>query len=289
VRRACIDIGSNTTRLLVADCESGKLSEVHQERVFTRIGRDVASRHHIAPAKIAEVVNVVAGQLRSAQALGASEVRGVATAAIRGAVNRSELVDAVRERCGLSLEVLSEEQEARLAFQGAASTLGYVPDGTLGVVDVGGGSSELVVGTAPDTVSWCTSLRIGSGVLADRCLRSDPPSATEMSAARDSVIRAMEEIEAPRPDEAVAVGGSAASLRTLAGPLLDRETFARCLGLLAADCAAEVARRFSLDAERVRLLPAGLLILQAASDLFRAPLQVGRGGVREGVLLAGTR
>jgi exopolyphosphatase/guanosine-5'-triphosphate,3'-diphosphate pyrophosphatase len=83
----------------------------------------------------------------------------------------------------------------------------------------------------------------------------------------------------------VAVGGSAASLRTIAGPLLDRGAFTRVLALLAAESAVEVARRFGLDADRVRLLPAGLLILQAAAERFGAPLEVARGGLREGLLL----
>ncbi len=89
----------------------------------------------------------------------------------------------------------------------------------------------------------------------------------------------------PRPAEAVAVGGSAASLCRLAGSRLDADAFGRSLALLATDRAAEIARRFALDEQRVRLLPAGLLILQAASELFGVALQIGRGGIREGVLL----
>jgi exopolyphosphatase/guanosine-5'-triphosphate,3'-diphosphate pyrophosphatase len=95
-------------------------------------------------------------------------------------------------------------------------------------------------------------------------------------------------IEVPRPSEAVAVGGSATSLRRLAGSQLDSETFSRSLRLLSRERAGEVARRFALDIERVRLLPAGLLILEAASELFGMALQIGRGGVREGVLLEGS-
>jgi exopolyphosphatase / guanosine-5'-triphosphate,3'-diphosphate pyrophosphatase len=285
VRRACIDIGSNTTRLLVAECDGESLLELHQERAFTRIGRGMEGDGTIAPAKIAEVVEIVVAQLRNARELGAVDVRGVATAAIRRAGNGPTLVEAIRSACGLGVEILSGEQEARLAFLGAARTLGHVPVGLLGVVDVGGGSSELVVGTAPDQVNWCTSFGLGSGDLADGCLRSDPPSADELSAAHARVVQALEGLEAPHPVEAVAVGGSATSLRRLVGPLLDPEAFKRTLRLLASERAAEVARRFALDLERVRLLPAGLLILQAASELFGTSLQIGRGGVREGVLL----
>jgi exopolyphosphatase / guanosine-5'-triphosphate,3'-diphosphate pyrophosphatase len=289
VRRACIDIGSNTTRLLVAECAPGRVLEVHQERAFTRIGRELGSGGTIPQAKIDEVVQVVSAQLQSARELGAAEVRGVATAAIRRAANGAELASAVHRACGLELQILSGAEEARLAFVGAAQTLDHVPAGPLGVVDVGGGSSELVVGRAPDQVSWSVSFGVGSGDLADRYLRSDPPSAGELVRARAEIQQAFSGLEVPTPHEAVAVGGSASSLRRLAGPLLDREALTRALRLLGSERATEVARRFALDLERVRLLPAGLLILEAASELFGTALQIGRGGVREGVLLEGER
>jgi exopolyphosphatase/guanosine-5'-triphosphate,3'-diphosphate pyrophosphatase len=284
-RRACIDIGSNTTRLLVADCDGERLHEVHQEKAFTHIGKGLGPGGTMLPDKIAEVADLVAGQLRTAEQLGATDVHAVATAAIRRAANGSELVEAIRQSCGLAVEVVSEEREARLAFIGAARTLGRVPEGDLGVVDVGGGSSELVVGTAPDRVTWSTSFRLGSSELAAACLHSDPPSPAELVAARARVASVLSGLNVPHPAEAVAVGGSATSLRRLAGPRLDREAFSRSLGLLAAERAIDVARRFALDLDRVRLLPAGLLILQAASELFGAALEVGRGGLREGILL----
>ena len=195
------------------------------------------------------------------------------------------MVAAINGTCGLTVNVLSGDEEARLAFVGAARTLDHSPGGPLGVVDVGGGSSELVVGTVPDSVSWSTSFGVGSGELTDACLSSDPPSSDELAAAKQRVRTAFSGVTVPHPVEAVAVGGSATSLRRLAGPLLDADAFKRALGLLGGAPRAQVAREFALDLERVRLLPAGLLILQAASELFGAPLQIARGGVREGVLL----
>ncbi len=285
VRRACIDIGSNTTRLLVADGVADGLVEVHQERAFTKLGRGLRPGGTVPPEKLTEVVDVVRRQLRTARALGAVEVRAFATAAIRRAGNGQLLVDAIVRECGVTVAVLSGEEEARLAFLGAARTLGHAPAGELGVVDVGGGSSELVVGTVPDQIRWSISFPIGSADLAERCLHSDPPSAEELVAARAEVVNATEALGAPQPAEAVAVGGSATSLRQLAGPRLDEAAIDRSLGLLAGVPAADVARDYGLDLERVRLLPAGLLILQRASELFGAPLEIARGGVREGLLL----
>jgi exopolyphosphatase/guanosine-5'-triphosphate,3'-diphosphate pyrophosphatase len=285
VRRACIDIGSNTTRLLVAEYDSGRLLEVHQERAFTRISRGLLGDGTIGPAKIAEVVDVVVAQVQQARELGSREVHAVATAAIRQAGNGATLVAAIGAACGLAVRILSGEEEARLAFVGAARTLDHVPKGDLGVVDVGGGSSELVIGMASGLVTWCASFGVGSGDLADEYLCSDPPAAAELARARAHVEQALDGLAVPKPTEAVAVGGSATSLRRLAGPLLDGDTFERTLSLLATEPAAVLARRFALDRERVRLLPAGLLVLQASSDLFGCALQIGRGGIREGVLL----
>jgi exopolyphosphatase/guanosine-5'-triphosphate,3'-diphosphate pyrophosphatase len=289
VRRACIDIGSNTTRLLVAACGRGRLEEVHQERSFTQLRRGMLEGGRVSPDKIAEVVAVVNSQLALARELGAAEIHAVATAAVRRAVNGAELIAAVRDGCGLEVVVLSEEQEARMAFIGAARTLGHSPVGDLGVVDVGGGSSELVVGVAPDEVTWFTSFAVGSGDLADNCLRSDPPSKSELSDAGARVREALAGIEVPHPSEAVAVGGAATSLRLFAGAVLDSAAFGRSLRLLATERASVIASRFGLDLERVRLLPAALLILQGASEMLGAPLQIGRGGLREGVLLEASR
>jgi exopolyphosphatase / guanosine-5'-triphosphate,3'-diphosphate pyrophosphatase len=285
VRRACIDIGSNTTRLLVADCDGERIAEIHQERAFTHVRRAMTGSGEIEPEKITELVGVVAGQLQRARDLGAVEVRGVATAAVRHAANREVLVSALRESCGLEVTVLSAAEEARLAFSGAARTLGRSPAGPLGVVDVGGGSSEMVVGTVPGQVDWYASFPVGSGQLTDECLRSDPPSAEEIGRARKRVAEVLDGVEPPPAECVVAVGGSATSLRRIAGPVLDVDAFGRVLGLLSDEPAVDVARRFALDPDRVRLLAAGLLILEAAANCFGAPLEVAQGGLREGLLL----
>ena len=290
MRRACIDIGSNTTRLLVADCDADGLVEIHQERSFTHVRRALTpGGAEIGAAKIDEVVAVVAGQIRKARDLGAVDVLGVATAAVRRAGNGDALVSALRAACGIEVTILAPADEARLAFTGAARTLGYAPGGPLGVVDVGGGSSELVVGTAPDQVSWFASVEVGSGELADECLRSDPPTPAELDRARARINDALDGVRPPHAATVVAVGGSATSLRRIAGPVLDSAAFGRVLGVLAASRAVEVARRFELDPDRVRLLPAGLLVLQAASERFGAPLEIAHGGLREGVLLEASR
>jgi exopolyphosphatase/guanosine-5'-triphosphate,3'-diphosphate pyrophosphatase len=285
VRCACVDIGSNTTRLLVAERANDHLREVLAERVFTRIGSGRGADDAIAADKIEEVAGIVAHQVHLAGELGSSAIRIVATAAIRTAPNRDELMTAVAEAAGCDVDVLAPEEEARLAFHGATRTLEHAPIGEVGVVDVGGGSSELVYGTLLGGVTWSASFRVGSGQLADAYLRSDPPSAAELANVRRHVAGVLEGLDAPRPRIAYAVGGSAASLRRLVGAELTAETLGAALGVLSSTPAEEVARRFELHSERVRILPAGLVLLEEAADAFGVPLRIGNGGLREGVVL----
>jgi exopolyphosphatase/guanosine-5'-triphosphate,3'-diphosphate pyrophosphatase len=289
VRFGCIDIGSNTTRLLVAASDGRRLLWIHQERAFTCIGEELLERGELGTEKIEEVVSVVAAQLETALELGASSVRAIATAAIRTAANGPQLASAITTATGLEVEILSGEEEARLAFVGVARTLEASPAGELGVVDVGGGSSELVVGTAPDQVDWWASVPLGSAALTHAWLRSDPPTSDELDRAREHVQAGLEQLTPPSPALAVAVGGSATSLARLAGPVLDGAALDRALGLLANDSASVIAERFAIDPQRARLLPAGLLILTAVAKAFARPLRVGQGGIREGVLLEAFR
>jgi exopolyphosphatase / guanosine-5'-triphosphate,3'-diphosphate pyrophosphatase len=281
----CIDIGSNTTRLLVADASNGHLRELVAQRAFTRIGKSLLAEGAIPTEKIEETADVVRTQARIARQVGARKLVAVATAAIRNAPNRDELCAAVEAAGGTPLTILSGEEEARLSFVGAARTLATPARDTMAVVDVGGGSSELAVGEPDGTVAWSASFRIGSGFLADSYLHSDPPSVAELDAVRNHVEGTFEGLEPPPASSAVAVGGTATSLRRLLGAELSHETLERGIRVLSTTPIAEVAARFELDVERIRLLPAGILVLEAISDLLELPLRIARGGLREGVLL----
>ena len=285
MRCAAIDIGSNTTRVLVAEPEGGQLRKVMEQRAYTRIGK--ASQHDgaIDAEKVAEVAEAVATQVRLAEEVGAEAVRTVATAAIREAVNRDAVVTEISRVAGVEVEVLSEHEEGRLAFIGATKTLGHPIQGDVGVVDIGGGSSEVVFGNLTDGVRVVHSFKIGSGTLADDFLTNDPPSPSEIRAARDCIAGFFESVELERPAQAVAVGGSATSLRTLVGAVLEYETLERAVRVLTGDPILEVAKRFELDPRRVRILPTGVLLLEKLSELLGQPLQIGKGGLREGVIL----
>jgi exopolyphosphatase/guanosine-5'-triphosphate,3'-diphosphate pyrophosphatase len=281
----CIDIGSNTTRLLVADVVGEELRELATERVFTCIRKGLTDGRRIPPQKLEETVAVATAQGRKARELGATEIVPVATAAIRGAANREELERGIRAGLGVPLRVLSDEEEARLAFLGATRTLPSRPGSTTAVVDVGGGSTEIAIGVPGGEVQWWTSLPVGSGLLADEHLRSDPPTHAELAAVGHEVAKSFEDLAPPRVSSAAAVGGTATSLRRLLGDELDHRAFEGGMALLREASIAELAQRLDLDRERVRLLPAGILVLQAASDCLGHPLRIACGGVREGVLL----
>lgn len=282
---ACVDIGSNTTRLLLAECHDGGLRELMTQRVFTRIGRSIRRDGAIPADKLAETAGVVERQVRHAREAGAERIAIVATAAVRQARNGADLTGAIKLATGLPTRVLSEEDEARLAFLGASRTLGVPFEGNLCVVDVGGGSTEIAIGTLEEGVIWAQSFRIGSGFLADSYLHSDPPSANELQSARAHATGMFEGLRTPPVARAVASGGSATSLRRMAGAELSHDALERAIRLLASAPAPEIAERFELDPERVRLLPAGVLILEAVGDALGLSLKIGNGGIREGVVL----
>ena len=284
-RCACIDVGSNTTRLLVAAADGPRLREVFAERAFTSLGSATGSDGEIGAQKIAEVAAVVGGLVPFARFPGPIVGRLGAPAAVRLAADGAALAAAIERDCGLGLEVLGGQEEARLAFAGAVGMLAEPPAGPLGVVDVGGGSTELVVGTCKGGVTWSVSLPVGSSVITVADLPTDPPSAAELARLRERLASVFGEVDAPRPVRAYAVGGSATSLQRLVGSELERDALARGLHALVSRPSGEVALRLGLHPARARLLPAAILLLDAASRALHAPLQLAGGGLREGVVL----
>jgi exopolyphosphatase/guanosine-5'-triphosphate,3'-diphosphate pyrophosphatase len=282
---AAIDIGSNTTRVLVAEPIEGQLKKVMEQRAYTRINKALGKKGEILPEKVEEVCEVVATQVRLAQELGAEQIRAVATAAIREASNGEKVAVAIGDVAGVQVDVLSDEEEGRLSFIGATKGLGHPVAGKIGVVDVGGGSTEIIIGSVAGGVDEVRSWRVGSGVLADELIASDPPSAAEIRKVRDRIDDIFEGVEVEHPAQAVAVGGSATSLRRLVGTVLEYETLERGIRVLCGDPSADVARRFELDPVRVRILTTGVLLLEKVSELLGQPLQIGKGGLREGVIL----
>ena len=282
---AVIDIGSNTTRLLVAEKNGDSFRQLLSQRAYTRLGRGLKDDGSIPQKKIDELARTISTQVKLAHVLGADDVYAMATAATRDATNGEDLVDAVEEQSGVRIDVLDEHDEARLAFLGATHSMQPEQTGTIAVVDAGGGSTEVAVGTLQDGVKWSTSFRIGSAMITDRYIHSDPPSVDELDAARRAITAMFDEFPFPNVDHAIAIGGSASSMRRMVGNVLEHETMERAIRLITRNDAAAVAEEFGLDPERVQVLPAGVMILEDIGDRLERPLRIGKGGLREGKLL----
>src|SRR6201991_2755065 len=176
-RVAVIDIGSNSTRLLVADVGDGRVSVVERRSTVTRLGRGVDLSGQLAAEAIEAACAAVDPYVATLQEMGAEKVDAIATSAVRDATNGSAFVAELRERFALSARVLDGEEEARLSYLGATSET--VPEVPTLVIDIGGGSTELIVGEGR-TIDWHPSLQAGVVRHTERHLTSDPPTPVEL-------------------------------------------------------------------------------------------------------------
>jgi exopolyphosphatase/guanosine-5'-triphosphate,3'-diphosphate pyrophosphatase len=276
-----IDVGSNTVRLVVADGDRQLLSR----REMLHLGADVELHGSIPAEKLAAAARLVGSYAEAARAAGAVEIAVLITSPGRQAENGNELLDAIWAAAGCPTRILSAAEEARLGFAGALDVASPPTRRLVAVVDVGGGSAQVVVGTRRGGPEWLRSIDLGSQRLTSRLLDSDPPGRAAIAAARAEAARYVDELEPPEPRLALAVGGSARALKRIAGGRLSRDDLERALALLAETPAAELVRRFGIDADRVGTLPAGAVILTELQSRLATPLRVVRGGVREGALL----
>jgi exopolyphosphatase/guanosine-5'-triphosphate,3'-diphosphate pyrophosphatase len=209
VRVAAVDLGTNTTRMLVADVADGGVDEVVRREAITRLGESVDQRGILLPTAIARVRNVLVDYRREAELLGAERVLAVGTSAVRDADNGEAFLGEVEWGYGFTTRLLTGEEEAELTLRGVASDLPVV-GGTL-VVDIGGGSTELVLPDA-GTFSWAVSTEAGSVRLTERFLGSDPPTREELDACA-AHVRSL--LPAIRPSAAIGVAGTVTTAATI--------------------------------------------------------------------------
>lgn len=224
-RVAAIDCGTNSIRLLVADVTTGSggfdLRDVHREMRIVRLGKGVDATGRLDPDAIGRTRAALVDYTTVLRRKGTERVRMVATSATRDASNREDFFGMVRAVLGTDAEVITGDEEARLSFVGAVGDLDPT-DGPFVVVDVGGGSTELVIGDLSDdgtaTVRAARSVDIGSVRLTERCLPGDPPSADDVAAAREVAARVLDEAFAVVPlDGARSWVGVAGTVTTLSG------------------------------------------------------------------------
>ena len=283
MRVAAIDVGSNTVRLLVATLEDGSVEPVREERTAVGLAREIERTGRIPDKKIARAADVARRYARDAAKLGAARIEVLVTAPARQGRNGSELVEAISAATRLPVRPLSAEEEGRLAFAGVVSTF-PTPPASIAVVDVGGGSTQLVFGTAAEPV-WFRTLDIGSLRLAQRHFVHDPPRSDELDALRASIERAFEGHASPLPRCAVATGGTARSLRRVVGRTLGPKELAKAESVLSSAPAADLAEKFGFPIWRGQTLLAGAFVLAEAQRRLGVPLVVARAGLREGAVL----
>jgi exopolyphosphatase/guanosine-5'-triphosphate,3'-diphosphate pyrophosphatase len=237
---AAIDCGTNSIRLLVADVdqEAGKLVDLDRRMEVVRLGQGVDRTGRIAPEALARTLDAAVRYAAICEGFGVESIRFVATSASRDAENRQEFVDGVKAALGVEPEVVVGTEEAELSFRGATGVLAGAHPGPFLVVDLGGGSTEVVLGTDAPSASF--SMDVGCVRMTERHLRSDPPTSDEIAASVRDVRAALDEAGAVVPfGQAVTLVGLAGTVTTVT---------AHALGLPAYDATAIDGSVLSVDA-----------------------------------------
>jgi exopolyphosphatase / guanosine-5'-triphosphate,3'-diphosphate pyrophosphatase len=285
VRVAVVDVGANTLRLLVADrTANGGLAAVREERVQLGLGEEIERNGVLSRPKLRETRETAQRLLRRARKLGADRVEVLVTSPGRQSGNASELIAALQDAGAGDVRVLSAEEEARLAWVGAVEAASGLPE-IVAVCDVGGGSTQIVVGSVSGGPSWARSFDVGSLRLTHRLLEADPPAPASIAAARAAAARELAAGAQPMPQAALATGGTARALRRVVGRTLDHEALETAVLTLASRTRREIAKEYGVDRPRARTLLAGSIILSEAQRRLGVPLEVARGGLREGAAL----
>jgi exopolyphosphatase/guanosine-5'-triphosphate,3'-diphosphate pyrophosphatase len=299
-RIAAVDIGTNSTRLLVADVVDGRVADVERETRITRLGEGVDKRRRLLPLPIARVRNVLTDYRRAAEKLGAERTLAIATSAIRDADNGEAFLGEIEWSYGFATQLLSGHDEALMTYRGVTSGR-QLQAGTV-IVDIGGGSTELVAGDA-DGVRWHDSLDIGSVRLTERFLQSDPPTGDEVEACA-AAVRALLAERVPdevreRTESAIGVAGTITSIAALAlglqeydrdrvhGAHVSADALSRQLERLAAAPVAERRTFRPLDPDRAPVIVAGAVIAREVLSFFGLdPLEVSERDILDGAALA---
>jgi exopolyphosphatase / guanosine-5'-triphosphate,3'-diphosphate pyrophosphatase len=287
VRVGAVDLGTNTTRLLVADVDDGHAAEVHRETHITRLGEGVDARKRLLPLPIARVRNVLTDYRRTLERLGAERTLLVATSAVRDAENGEAFLGEIEWSYGFATRLVSGDEEAQLTRRGVEPQ-----PGTL-VLDIGGGSTELIVD------DFHVSLDLGSVRYTERFVHTDPPTRAELDACGRAARKALAAQTDARPERAIGVAGTVTTLAALDlgledydrarvhGHRLTREGAAAQLERLAALPLDERREVPALDPERAPVIVAGAVILVAVLDAFGLDaIEVSERDILDGIAIA---
>ena len=304
MRVGVVDIGTNSTRLLVAEVEGEALTELERRTTVTRLGEGLEASGRLSDAAMARVSEPLAGYREAIDELGAERVVAVATSAMRDAANGPQFRDEIERRFGLDSRTISGDEEARLTFLGATS--GRDAGAATLVIDIGGGSTEFVVGHPGGDPEFHVSTRMGSVRHTERHLHSDPPTAAELAAlAADA--RAIVEADVPADvrrsvDAEIAVAGTATSLAAIDQQLepydpervhgyrLGAQSCERLLARLAELTVAQRRDVPGLHPDRAPTIVAGAgILLESMRASGLDEVEVSENDILHGAALAATR
>jgi exopolyphosphatase / guanosine-5'-triphosphate,3'-diphosphate pyrophosphatase len=271
--RAAVDVGTNSVRLLVVDAAGDRIT---RELAITRLGQGVDATGALHPDALRRTLDVIAGYRRTWESHGVDgRVRICATSAVRDASNRDDFFDGVRDVAGTDAEVLSGHEEAALAFAGAAGAVDVAAP--TAVIDLGGGSTEIVVGDADGRVAGSVSLQLGCVRLTERHLHGDPPTADELTAAEAFIQARLDEADTVLAEQ----GASLRDVASLIGVAGTSTTLAALhLGLDA--YREEAIHGTHIPADALAAITADLVARTAAERAELGPVQPGREDVLHG-------
>ncbi len=277
---AVVDVGTNSTRLLVADVD-GRVSKLERQSRVTRLGRGVDLSGQLSNEAVEATCAAIADYVSIYREAGADAVDAIATSAVRDAANGEAFIAELRERFALSARVLDGAEEARLTYLGATSE--HLPTEPTVVIDIGGGSTELVVGVGEE-IDFRASLQAGVVRHTERHVSADPPTATELEAlaadVRGLIETAIDGQPEARATAGIAVAGTPTSLASIElelepydparvhGHVLTLETIQRLLSQLASAPLAERAEIRGLHPDRAPTIVTGVVILVEAMRAF---------------------
>jgi exopolyphosphatase/guanosine-5'-triphosphate,3'-diphosphate pyrophosphatase len=283
-RHSVVDVGSNTIHLLVGEVDGGSVLPVTGEKVSARLGAGVEKTGRLDEGRLTLATEAITLFASIADMNGAPSPEVLATSAVRDAENGEELVSRVREATGLEMRLISGEKEAALGFRGALSAVRH--EGRVLVVDLGGGSAQLILGEASGGPEERVSLPLGTNRTTERFVRQDPPADQELEALREHAGRLLPRWEIGEA-QVVAVGGSARATLKITRDRLTVDRLWRLSGEIRKSPSGVLAREHGLAPERAWVLPAAIITLATVLEHFgKEDLTVARGGIREGTLLA---
>ncbi|MBK5218183.1 MAG: Ppx/GppA family phosphatase [Thermoleophilia bacterium] len=278
-RVGVIDVGTNSARLLVADVEGGRVAPIERRSTVTRLGRGVDLSGRLSAEAIEDACRAIGEYVEAIEAFGVETVDAIATSAVRDAENGGAFVAELRERFALSARVLDGEEEARLTYLGTTSE--HSPTRPTLVIDIGGGSTELVVGHG-NRIDFHTSLQAGVVRHTERHIGSDPPTAIELEGLAADVRGLIESALEPgiSAEEGIAVAGTPTSLAAVEmelvpydpervhGHVLELRSIQRMLSRLASAPLAARVEIPGMHPERAPTIVAGVVILVEAMRAF---------------------